>query len=62
MVKIKNYTNEDLNFIKNNYQNITIKQLAAKLGKTESSIHNAVQKQDLKKHKKILRHLTCPTS
>ena len=51
MVKIKNYTNEDLDFIQNNYQNITVKQLAAKLGKTESSIYNAVQKLGLKKQK-----------
>lgn len=49
MVKIRNYTNEDLDFIKNNYQNMTVKQIAAQLNKTNSSIHNAIQKLGLKK-------------
>ena len=49
MVKIRNYTNEDLDFIKNNYQNMTVKQIAAKLNKTNTSIYNAIQKLGLKK-------------
>ena len=51
MIKIKNYTNEDLDYIKNNYQNLTVKQLTEELNKTENSVYNAIRKLGLKKQK-----------
>ena len=49
MIKIRNYTSEDLDFIKENYSNLTTKQIANRLHKTESSVYNAIRKMGLKK-------------
>ncbi len=49
MIKIRNYTNEDIEYIKNNYNKLTIKQLVQVLNKSESSIYNAIRKLGLKK-------------
>ena len=49
MIKIKNYTNEELEYIKNNYDVMTIQQLSEKLNKTYNSISNAVRKLGIKK-------------
>lgn len=44
MIVIRNYTNEELEYIKNNYNNMTIKELSAQINKSESSISNAIRK------------------
>ena len=49
MIKIRNYTNEDIEYIKNNYNELTTKQIAQVLNKSESSIYNAIRKLGLKK-------------
>lgn len=49
MIKIKNYTQEDLDYIKANYEISTIKQIAEVLNKEVGSISNAVRKLGLKK-------------
>lgn len=49
MITIKNYTNEEINYIKDNFENMTTKQLASNLNKKESSIYNAIRKLELKK-------------
>ena len=49
MITIKNYTNEEINYIKDNFENMTTKQLASNLNKKESSIYNAIRKLGLKK-------------
>ena len=48
MIKIRNYTNEDIEYIKNNYNELTTKQIAQVLNKSESSIYNAIRKLGLK--------------
>lgn len=49
MIKIRNYTNEDIEYIKNNYNKLTVKQIAEILSKSENSIYNAIRKLGLKK-------------
>ena len=49
MIKIRNYTEEELKYIEDNYNTSTVKQIAEKLQKKESSICNAVIKLGLKK-------------
>ena len=49
MIKIKGYTNEELEYIKNNYGVMTVQQLSEKLNKTYNSIYNAVRKLGIKK-------------
>lgn len=49
MITIKGYTDEDLNYIKENFSNQTAKQLADHLGKTYGSIKNAIRKMNLVK-------------
>ena len=49
MIKIRNYTNENIEYIKNNYNELTTKQIAQVLNKSESSIYNAIRKLGLKK-------------
>lgn len=49
MIKIRNYTNEDIEYIKNNYTKLTAKQIAEILNKSENSIYNAIRKLGLKK-------------
>lgn len=51
MIKAKNYTEEDLDFIKNNYETLTIKQLCKKFNKSENSIYNVVRRMGLIKQK-----------
>lgn len=51
MIKIRNYSSEDLDYIKDNYAIQTVKQIAEYLGKTESSIYNAIRKLGLAKQK-----------
>jgi metal-sulfur cluster biosynthetic enzyme len=47
MIAIKGYTEEELNYIENNFVNQTVKQLANHLGKTYGSITNALRKMNL---------------
>lgn len=49
MITIKNYTNEELNYIKNNYNNKTIKEISQGINKSFNSVCNAVRKLGLKK-------------
>lgn len=49
MIKIRNYTDEEIKYIENNYYRLTVKQIAEKINKTESSVSNAVRKLGLKK-------------
>lgn len=49
MITIKNYTNEELDYIKNNYFNMRIKDIADTLHKSVGSIGNAVRKMGLVK-------------
>ena len=51
MITIRNYTKEEIQFIKDNFANMTIKQIAKTLSKDENSIYNAVRKLGLKKQK-----------
>lgn len=44
MEKIKNYNEQEINFIKENYEKMTVKQLAESLNKSKSSIEYAVRK------------------
>jgi hypothetical protein len=48
-MKIKNYTQEDFDYILNNFSTMKIKDIALHLNKTESSIANACRKLGLKK-------------
>lgn len=47
MIKIRNYTQQELEYIKENYNDMTIKELAVKLNKTEGSVNNATRKMGL---------------
>ena len=49
MIEFKNYTNEEIDYIKENYSNKTIKELANKLDKTCGSITNVVRRLGLVK-------------
>lgn len=49
MIKIKNYTEEELEYIQENYNNMTANELAAKLNKSIGSINNATRKMGLVK-------------
>ena len=49
MMTIKNYTNEELNYIKNNYNNKTIKEISQEINKSFNSVCNAIRKLGLKK-------------
>ena len=51
MIKIKNYTQEELEYIKENYTNMTAQELAIKLNKSIGSINNAIRKIGLIKQK-----------
>lgn len=51
MITIRNYTKEEIQYIKNNFANMTIKQIAKTLNKTENSIYNAVRKLGMQKQK-----------
>lgn len=44
MIKIRNYTQEELEYIKDNYDNMSANELAAKLNKSIGSINNATRK------------------
>lgn len=44
MIKIRNYTQDDLEYIKKNYNNMTAQELAVKLNKSVGSINNATRK------------------
>lgn len=46
-MKIRNYTQEELDYIKLNYNNMTVRELALELNKSEGSIGNAVRKMGL---------------
>lgn len=49
MITIKNYTQDELKFIYDNYSTMTAKELAEKLNKTVGSINNAIRKLGLVK-------------
>ena len=51
MITIKNYSDKELEYIKNNYENKTVKELSIELNKTENSIINAARKLNLIKQK-----------
>lgn len=51
MITIKNYTENDLNYICHNYDEMTVKEISLQLSKSESSVQNAVHKLGLKKQK-----------
>ena len=44
MIKIKNYTQDELDYIKKNYKNMTTQELSLKLNKSVGSINNATRK------------------
>ena len=44
MIKIRNYTEEEIQYIENNFSKMTVKQIATNLNKKESSIYNAIRK------------------
>ena len=44
MINIRNYTQEEIEYIKENYDNMTAQELAAKLNKSIGSINNATRK------------------
>ena len=46
-MKIRNYTQEELDYIEENYASMTVKELAIKLNKSEGSISNAARKMGL---------------
>ena len=47
MIKIKNYTTEELEYIQENYNSMTANELAVKLNKSVGSINNATRKMGL---------------
>lgn len=47
MIKIRNYTQEELEYIKENYDNMTAQELSIKLNKPIGSINNATRKMGL---------------
>ena len=47
MIKIKNYTQEEIKYIKENYNNMTAQEIAIKLNKSIGSINNATKKMGL---------------
>ena len=47
MIKIRNYTQEELEYIKENYDNMTARELSIKLNKPIGSINNATRKMGL---------------
>lgn len=47
MIKIKNYTQEELEYIQENYNNMTANELAVKLNKSIGSVNNATRKMGL---------------
>ena len=49
MIKVRNYTEEEIQYIENNFANMTIKQIANKLNKKDSSVYNVVRKLGLVK-------------
>ena len=49
MIKIRNYTQDELDYISSNYENMTVKQLSEHLGKEQNSVYNAVRKLGLVK-------------
>lgn len=51
MIKVRNYTEEEIQYIKNNFSNMTIKQIANNLNKKDSSVYNVVRKLGLIKQK-----------
>ena len=53
MIKIRNYTQEELEYIEKNYINMTAKELAIKLNKSIGSINNATRKMGLIKQQHI---------
>ena len=44
MITVRNYTNEEIQYIKDNFMSMTTKQIAENLKKKESSIYNVVRK------------------
>lgn len=44
MIKVRNYTEEEIQYIENNFANMTIKQIANNLNKKDSSVYNVVRK------------------
>ena len=44
MIKVRNYTEEEIQYIKINFMKMTIKQIANNLNKKESSVYNVVRK------------------
>ena len=51
MITIKNYTQEEIEYIRENYANMTVRELAIKLNKSVESINNAIRKTGLIKQK-----------
>lgn len=49
MITIKNYTMEDIEYIKSHYYTSKVKDIASYLNKTENSVYNAIRKLGLKK-------------
>jgi predicted transcriptional regulator len=49
MITVRNYTDEEIQYVKNNFKNMTIKQIANNLNKKESSVYNVVRKLGLVK-------------
>ena len=49
MIKIRNYTNEQIEYITENYNNMTVKEIAIALNKSEGSVSNAARKLGLLK-------------
>lgn len=49
MIMVKNYTNEEIQYIKDNFSNMTIQQIANTLNKEKSSVYNVARKLGLKK-------------
>ena len=44
MIKVRNYTAEEIKYIQNNFQKMTVKQIANNINKKESSVYNVVRK------------------
>ena len=44
MIKVRNYTEEEIQYIKINFMKMTIKHIAKNLNKKESSVYNVVRK------------------
>ena len=44
MINVRNYTDEEIQYIKNNFANMTVKQIANNLDKKETSVYNVVRK------------------